>query len=273
MVNYDKSTIYKLCCKDPEVTEIYVGSTTNFRRRKAAHKSTCNNENNQGYNTRVYVFIRENGGFSNWDMIEVEKYCATDRKDLLKRERYWFEELKASLNKDIPSRTLKEYRTENKEMITQKNKIYREENREKISQRMKKYYEENKERINERDREYYKENKEISRKYYKENKVEIAQKNKVYREKNKVEIAQKNKGWREENKESLAQKAKIYREKNKEKISQRKKVYHKENREKNVQKMREKITCDCGSVVRKSGIVRHKKTAKHQKWVEANTDG
>ena len=39
MVNYNKSTIYKLCCKDTEITDEYVGSTTNFSRRKAHHKS------------------------------------------------------------------------------------------------------------------------------------------------------------------------------------------------------------------------------------------
>eukprot|EP01080_Neovahlkampfia_damariscottae_P013297 gene13297-12127_t len=36
--------IYKLCCKDPNVTEFYVGSTKNIRRRKCQHKYSCNNE-------------------------------------------------------------------------------------------------------------------------------------------------------------------------------------------------------------------------------------
>ena len=38
MVNYENSVIYKLCCTDPTVTEVYVGSTTNFRKRKNQHK-------------------------------------------------------------------------------------------------------------------------------------------------------------------------------------------------------------------------------------------
>ena len=76
MVKYNQSIIYKLCCKDPSITDIYIGSTTRFARRKSQHKSICNNTdtNNQSYNFYVYQFIRENNGFSNWDMIEIEKY-------------------------------------------------------------------------------------------------------------------------------------------------------------------------------------------------------
>ena len=54
MVNYNKSTIYKLCCKDTEITDEYVGSTTNFSRRKAEHKSHCHNENGSAYHFKVY---------------------------------------------------------------------------------------------------------------------------------------------------------------------------------------------------------------------------
>ena len=42
-------------------------------------------------------------------MIEIEKYEATDKHDLIKRERYWIETLKPSLNTQIPTRTYKEW--------------------------------------------------------------------------------------------------------------------------------------------------------------------
>ena len=71
MVNYQNSIIYKLCCKNVEVSEIYIGSTTAFKARKSQHKSNCNNENRAGYNCKVYKFIRENGNFQNWDMIQI----------------------------------------------------------------------------------------------------------------------------------------------------------------------------------------------------------
>ena len=57
MVKYNESMIYKLCCKDTDITDIYLGSTTNFRCRKNQHKSQCHNINAKGYNYKVYKFI------------------------------------------------------------------------------------------------------------------------------------------------------------------------------------------------------------------------
>ena len=42
MVNYENSVIYKLCCTDPTVQDVYVGSTTNVRKRKNQHKECVN---------------------------------------------------------------------------------------------------------------------------------------------------------------------------------------------------------------------------------------
>ena len=44
-VDYSKSMIYKLCCKDVNIKEIYVGSTTNLIKRKYQHKADCYNKN------------------------------------------------------------------------------------------------------------------------------------------------------------------------------------------------------------------------------------
>ena len=102
MVNYSQSIIYKICCRNTDIKEIYIGSTTNFRLRKCHHKSDCNNIKNKSYNYRVYKFIRENGGWDNFDMVQIEQYNATDKHSLHARERHWIEELKANLNGHIP---------------------------------------------------------------------------------------------------------------------------------------------------------------------------
>ena len=108
MVNYNKSIIYKICCKDINIKEIYVGSTANeLRKRKSKHKSDCNNVNSHSYNLNVYKFIRNNGGFSNWDIVEIEKYNCNDKQELHKRERFYIELLGASLNSQIPNRSKK----------------------------------------------------------------------------------------------------------------------------------------------------------------------
>ena len=120
--NYSQSIIYKLCCNDPEITDIYVGSTTNFSNRKKAHKSICNNENNRRYHLNVYQFIRNNGNWDNWSMIQIEQYKATDKRNLETRERYYIEQLGATLNKITPAQTQEEIRQHQKEF----HKQYRE---------------------------------------------------------------------------------------------------------------------------------------------------
>jgi predicted GIY-YIG superfamily endonuclease len=141
MVNYGETIIYKLCCKNPEIKNIYVGHTTNFRRRKWEHKSDCENENKKCYNFNVYSFIRENGSFDNWDMIQIEKYPCENKLQAHQRERYWIENLNANLNCSIPTRSDQEYKKiyydENRDGLLDKQKKYREQNRDKILEKSK----------------------------------------------------------------------------------------------------------------------------------------
>ena len=140
MPNYNKSIIYKLCCKDINIKEIYIGSTTNFTRRKHGHKSASNNEKASGYNSNVYRFIRKNGGWINWDMVLVEKVVCDNVLSLRKIEREYVEKLGATLNKQVPSRNVKEYREDNKEKMKEYDKKYREYNNEKINEKKNKKY-------------------------------------------------------------------------------------------------------------------------------------
>ena len=131
-----KQLFYKICCKDVNITDIYIGHITNFIKRKNQHKSDCNNPNSKSYNHYVYQFIRDNRGWENWDMVEIEKYNCNDRLEACKRERYWVEELKATLNKNLPSRTSKEYSKEyyieNKAKLIEKQRKYENDNKDKI---------------------------------------------------------------------------------------------------------------------------------------------
>ena len=144
MPNYQNGLIYKLCCKDTNITDIYIGSTTSFRHRKTKHKSDCNNEKSHSYNCNVYKFIRENGGWENWDMILIEYYKCDTKLELEKREREVIENLKPSLNNRIPTRTKKEY-----------TKLWYEKNKDN-----KEYYKQRKEYHKQYNQEYYQDNKE-----------------------------------------------------------------------------------------------------------------
>jgi len=176
-MNYSNTIIYKIVCKDIDIKECYVGQTTNFSKRKAGHKINCNDLNSKDYNCYVYQFIRENGGWDNWSMIEVEKYNATDKLDAGKKERYWIETLEAKLNKQIPGQTFNEWYVKNKDKLKIKHKKYNEENKE-----------------------YFKEIKKI---YADEHKEEAKEYQKIYREQNKVEIADYKKNWYEQNREQI----------------------------------------------------------------------
>ena len=181
MPNYQNSMIYKLCCNDPNITDSYVGSTVNFKCRKSSHKSKCNNQGGPAYNNYKYQFIREHGGFENWSMILIENFPCDTKLELLKRERYWLEELGATLNKLVPSRTPKEfkkiYNETHKKEITEYNKKYHENHKKERSEFRKIYYEKHKDELNEQNKIYYE--------HHKEERIEQM---KIYREKHKDEL-------------------------------------------------------------------------------------
>ena len=153
-INYENACIYKICCKDTNITDCYIGSTTNFKQRKSGHKRCCS-DNNKRNNVKVYNFIRENGEWDNWDMVLVEKVNVNDGNELRKEERKWIEQLNATLNSSIPTRTQKEWFVDNEEKMKQ----YRIDNKDKIKEKDKKHYEKNKEKYIEYSKKYTEKNK------------------------------------------------------------------------------------------------------------------
>ena len=112
-IDYTKTIIYKIVCNDLNIRDVYVGHTTNFINRKAKHKSDCNNPNSKSYNFKIYNSIRNNGGWLNWSMIEIEKFQdCNDINEASAKERYYYEVLNAKLNSNCPGRNNKEYKKE-----------------------------------------------------------------------------------------------------------------------------------------------------------------
>ena len=121
-IDYSKTKNYKICCKDSSVADFYIGHTTDLVKRRYLHKSKCSNPNIKEYNYYIYEFIRSNGGWNNWDIRVVEECNCKNHNEALQRERYWFEKIKPTLNKQVPSRTDKEYQQEYRQNHTNKNK-------------------------------------------------------------------------------------------------------------------------------------------------------
>jgi hypothetical protein len=124
---------------------IYIGSTTNIIKRKQSHYDMYNKNSN----IKVYNYIYNNGGFSEWELVvidEVEvpfKYCA-ERYELENNYIKKYDAInKLNMRYSRWDKTGKEYRKEN----TDKIKEYLKNNSEKIKKQVKIYYENNYENI------------------------------------------------------------------------------------------------------------------------------
>lgn len=89
--------------------------------------------------------------------------------------------------------------------------------------------------------------------------------------------------WRDEHKEDKAEYDRHYRTNNKLQVSQRRKARYNESKEKHAEHMKhyyennksklaeqrkEKVACECGCEIRKLYLPRHKKSKKHQQWLQ-----
>jgi len=101
-VDYSNTIIYKIYCKDESIDDVYVGHTTNFTKRKYQHKICCNKTNEQYFKLKIYKTIRDNGGWDNWDMIEIAKYNCNDATEARIKEQEHYELLKSTLNTRPP---------------------------------------------------------------------------------------------------------------------------------------------------------------------------
>lgn len=99
MRDYKRSCIYKIVNQfDKDEKMIYIGTTTNWSVRKYQHRRRCNDEKDKGYNNKIYRYIRQFGGWNNWNMIKLEDYPCEKGEDLLERERFWIHYYNAKLN-------------------------------------------------------------------------------------------------------------------------------------------------------------------------------
>ena len=132
-IDYANTVIYKIVHKDDYENEnIYIGTTTDFIRRKNNHKNCCNSDKRKGYTDAKYKYIRENGGWDNFNMIEVEKFPCNDGNEARAREEHWRCQFKSKLN------TNKAF-TSKEEKLNQM-KIYYENHKDTMREQMKQRY-------------------------------------------------------------------------------------------------------------------------------------
>lgn len=184
---------YRFVCNDPNIINTYCGSTLDFTKRKNRHKSHCNNEKSKKNHLLIYKTIRENGGWDNWRMLEIERKIVKDKTEASQREQYWIEYYNSQMNTYNATQDenyRKEYREQNKDKLLQHEKEYREQNIDKIKQYRKKYSEQNPDKI-----------KQYNKKYREQNPDKIKQHSKEYREQNRDKEIQRLKEYYQQNRD------------------------------------------------------------------------
>ena len=143
--------IYKLFFED--YNDCYIGQTQNFHVRLQNHKTSCNSRPTY----KIYKFINSVG----WDKVKYQILETVDEESRLqakKRERFYIDLLKPSLNKIIPLRDGKTYFEDNKQEIYFKRNIANKGRREEQKRKSLEWYHLNKDKIKEQRNEYYKKN-------------------------------------------------------------------------------------------------------------------
>jgi len=123
-IDYSNTIIYKITCKNPAITDVYVGHTTNFVQRKHAHKQGCLNEQAPNYTCKLYEVIRANGGWTNWKMEIINYFNCADHYAARKKEQEYFTELKATLNSIEPFPKPKVFIKNNINMIVTQKPVF-----------------------------------------------------------------------------------------------------------------------------------------------------
>lgn len=138
MERYQNTKIYKICSKDENIKDFYIGHTikkiiTRFQEHKSRSK-----KNQHIY---FYNFVLNNGGWDNFIIILIEEFQCQTNYEARQRELYYYELLKPSLNKNCPLTTEEEkkkkyedYYQNNKEKMLKLNKEYRLKNSEKLKE-------------------------------------------------------------------------------------------------------------------------------------------
>jgi hypothetical protein len=142
-------TVYKIVCKDENITDIYIGSTCQeLKKRIYSHFSAFNNN----INFKVYEFMRKNGGFENFDFKILNEIEYFDKSMQLKQEQAYINCYKPTLN-ELKAYTSKEEKKEYSALYyanpenKEKDAILYLKNKEKVRERVALNYQKNKERI------------------------------------------------------------------------------------------------------------------------------
>ena len=158
----DFSNCYIYHIIDKEGIVYYVGSTSNLNSRKSSHKYRCNTEKDKHYNLDIYKYIRDHGGFNNFEIIPIRKLeNISNKTELLIEERIEIEKytglknMRGSyLTKEEHREKIRQWTRDNYEKHLELAKLWKKNNPEKVRQHDKTYYIKHKEQLCEKQKQY-----------------------------------------------------------------------------------------------------------------------
>ena len=112
-----------------------------------------------------------------------------------------------------------------------------------------------------------------SKQYYEDNKEKIKQMVKKYTENNKDHVLESKKAYYEKVKDTLSfkLKRKEYAENHKQQIAEYGKQYREDNKDKLKERREEQIQCECGCLISRPKIQRHRRSRKHEQLMNTNS--
>ena len=219
--------------------DFYIGSTINLHRRIISHKTSCNNKNDHKYNLKIYKTIRENGGWDNWQIVEIDKLINVTSIQARQSEEEWRVKIDAKLNSQRAYISKEDRDNNKKEYLIEYTKL----NKEKIYKQRHEYIIHNPEKIRQQRHDEYIRNRERYQATFKK-----------YREDNREELKTKKREEYERNREKYIERAKKYREDNRDAVNKRR---------------NEKIECACGITFSRNDKARHERSLTHKNYIES----
>jgi hypothetical protein len=222
--------VYKIYSTDPQDCNIYVGSTTvDISLRLARHRFDAPNHGRR----TLYRHIFDNGGWGRFDVEILDVVMVSSLQEQTKAEQLYIDKLKPTLNERKAYLTPEQLQ----EQIRTNKKLYYAKNRESILAKQKVYNEKHAEAISAHS--------------------------KIYRANNKEALAVKAKKYCAEHKKEASVRHKAWKARNEDKVKAYKRQYYQDNIDKAREQGKVKVTCECGLLVFKSYLNKHKKTKKH----------
>lgn len=162
--------LYSFVCRDANVTGEFVAQTSlTMKKAMKIHEQKCKNEGNTNYNTTLYVYIRDHGGWNNFYADKIETCLNITSTQLREKKRKRIEETPNNINVNRPITSLEEDKAKHVESWKEWYLAYKDY----IAEHMKGYYKENKECRLEYQKEYDLTHKEERKAYNNDHRDEI----------------------------------------------------------------------------------------------------